>query len=87
MRAQGRTAGSHDPDLRALASQPQISWAVSTMSRSLATCWSYVSVLPSTVDENPHCGDRQSWSSGTNREASSIRRFNSSFSSSSPAWW
>ena len=32
--------GSHDPDLRALASQPQISWAVSTMSRSLATCWS-----------------------------------------------
>ena len=35
----GRT-GSHDPDLRAFASQPQISWAVSTMSRSLATCWS-----------------------------------------------
>ena len=36
---------------------------------------SYVRSLPSRVEAKPHCGDRQSWSRGTNRAASSIRRF------------
>jgi hypothetical protein len=57
--------GTDDPDLRLLFSQPQISSAVSTISRSFAICCSWVTRLPSTVDENPHCGERQSWSSGT----------------------
>jgi hypothetical protein len=42
------------------ASQPHTSYATSTMSRSFATSSSYVSTLPSTVDEKPHCGERQS---------------------------
>jgi hypothetical protein len=54
--------GTDDPDL---CSQPQISSAVSTIRRSFATCCSWVTRLPSTVDENPHCGERQSCSSGT----------------------
>src|SRR6185369_15432496 len=58
--------------------------AVSTMSRNLATCSSYVRRFPSTVEEKPHCGDRQSCSSGTYRLASSMRRFRSSLRSSSP---
>ena len=40
--------------------QPQTSAAVSTTSRSLARCSSAVSLLPSTVEEKPHCGDRHS---------------------------
>src|SRR3954454_13214419 len=65
-------------------SQPQTSSAVSTTSRSLAFSCSTVSSLPSTVEENPHCGERQSCSRGTYFAASSIRRFRSSLSSSSP---
>jgi hypothetical protein len=57
--------GTDDPDLRALVGQPQISSAVSTIRRSFATCCSWLTRLPSTVDENPHCGERQSCSSGT----------------------
>lgn len=38
----------------------------------------------STVDEKPHCGERQSWSSGMYLLASSIRRFSVSFCSTSP---
>ena len=44
--------------------QPQTSSATSTIRRSFAHCSSSVSALPSTVDENPHCGERQSCSSG-----------------------
>jgi hypothetical protein len=40
--------------------EPQTSSAVSTTSRSLASCSSSVSALPSTVDEKPHWGERQS---------------------------
>ena len=52
--------GADDADLRPLAPQPQTSCAVSTIRRSLATCSSCVSALPSTVEEKPHCGERQS---------------------------
>src|SRR5918995_1080837 len=76
--------GADDADLRPLGPQPQTSCAVSTIRRSLATCSSCVSALPSTVEEKPHCGERQSCSSGTNSDASSRRRFSSSFCSSSP---
>ena len=38
--------------------QPQTSSATSTTSRSLASSSSTVSALPSTVEENPHCGVR-----------------------------
>ena len=51
----------------------------------MATCSSYVSAFPSTVDEKPHWGERQSCSSGTKRLASSMRRFSSSLDSSAPA--
>src|SRR5439155_14761813 len=54
---------------------PHTSCAVSTTSRSFAICCSSVSTLPSWVDEKPHCGDRQSWPSGTYFAASSMRRF------------
>ena len=37
-----------------LGQSPHTSAAVSTISCSLATCSSYVRLLPSTVDENPH---------------------------------
>src|SRR3984885_10288434 len=60
-----------------------MSWAVSTTRRSLATCSSKVSELPSTVEESPHLPDRQIWSSGTYLAASSIRRLRSSLDSSS----
>ena len=46
--------GTDDPDLGALAPQPQISSAVSTISRSFASCCSRVTRFPSTVDEKPH---------------------------------
>ena len=49
---------------------------------SLAHCWSSVSTLPSSVQAKPHCGDRQSWSSGAYFAASSRRRLMSSFFSS-----
>jgi hypothetical protein len=42
------------------AGQPQMSSAVSTTRRSLATSSSKVRLLPSTVEEKPHWGDRQS---------------------------
>jgi hypothetical protein len=41
-----------------LVGQPHTSWAVSTTRRSLATCSSKVRLLPSTVEENPHWGER-----------------------------
>src|SRR5205823_1360887 len=44
---------------------PQTSRATSTTRRSLAFSSSIVSALPSTVEEKPHCGLRQSCSSGT----------------------
>src|SRR5680860_813578 len=64
--------------------QPQISCAVSTISSSLATSSSIVSSLPSTVEEKPHCGERQSCSRGTYLLASSTRRLRVSLSSSAP---
>src|SRR3954454_14005495 len=67
-----------------LGAHPQTSAAVSTTRRSFAACWSRVSTLPSTVEEKPHCGDRQSWSTSTWREAASMRRLSSSLDSSSP---
>src|SRR5207247_9884045 len=60
----------------------QISRAVTTTRRSLAISSSRVNALPSTVDEKPQCGERQSCSSGTYFAASSIRRFSSSLLSS-----
>ncbi len=44
---------------------PQTSSATSTTSRSFAAWSSAESALPSTVDEKPHCGERQSWSRST----------------------
>src|SRR5207245_5737104 len=63
---------------------PHTSRAVSTISWSLAACYSRASSLPWTVLEKPHCGDRQSCSSGTMPAASSIRRLSASLDSSSP---
>src|ERR1700733_1416014 len=62
---------------------PQISPAVSTIRRSLASCWSAVRALPSDVEEKPHWPDRHSWSRGTYLAASSTRRLRSSLDSSS----
>ena len=53
--------------------QRQTSAATVTTWRSLAHCCSSVITLPWIVDENPHCGLRQSWSSDTYLAASSIR--------------
>jgi hypothetical protein len=44
---------------------PHTSSAISTVSASLAHCSSSLSALPSSVLANPHCGLRQSCSSGT----------------------
>src|SRR6185437_4298880 len=44
------------------SSQPHTSAAVSTTSSSFFTCSAIVRRLPSTVEENPHWGDRHSWS-------------------------
>src|SRR3712207_7496448 len=55
-----------------------------SMRRSLESCWSWVRSLPSTVEEKPHCGERHSCSSGTKRDASSMRRLSVSLSSRSP---
>src|SRR5204862_83608 len=57
---------------------PQTSSATVTISSSLAFSSSIVSRLPSSVEENPHCPDRQSWSPSTNCEASSMRRLSRS---------
>jgi hypothetical protein len=62
----------------------QTSDATSTMRASLAFCSSTVRALPSTVEEKPHWGDRQSWSSGTYLAASSMRRLSASASSNTP---
>src|SRR5215469_3773164 len=54
---------AHDHDLREPLGPdlyPQTSLATWTTRASLAFCSSAVSTLPSTVDEKPHCGDRQS---------------------------
>src|SRR4051812_26780493 len=61
---------------------PQTSRAVSTTNLIFAACVSAAIAFPSTVLENPHCGDRHSCSSGTYCAASSIRRLSSSFDSS-----
>ena len=65
-------------------SPPQTSFAVSTISASFLHCASSVRMLPSSVEANPHCGERQNWSSGANFVASSMRRSMAAFSSSSP---
>jgi len=46
----------HDGDWR----QRHTSAASSTIIRSFAHCSSSASTLPSSVEANPHCGDRQS---------------------------
>src|SRR4029079_4171262 len=83
----GHTVGTAQPEGEergAGARPPQTSCAVSTRSRSLATSSSYVTSLPSSVEANPHCGERQSWSSGRYRLASSMRGFSASLSPSAP---
>src|SRR6478672_4754915 len=70
--------------VEAWARSPHTPAAASTTSRSLARSSSTVIAFPSTVEAKPHCGERQSWSMSTCRLASSIRRFRSSFRSSSP---
>ncbi len=92
-RAPGQTASGgvkHHPSTHSSAhpvrrtwAQPQTSWAVSTTRRSLAISSSWVRALPSTVEEKPHWGERQSCSRGTYFAASSIRRLRSSLLSSS----
>src|SRR5207248_9469475 len=72
-------AGSRGAAGRRLTGRhPHTSAATLTTSPSLATCSAWVRVLPSTVEEKPHCGDRHSWSRGTHWAASSMRRFSSS---------
>ena len=67
------------------ARQPQTDFAVSTIRRSLSHCCSSRERrCPRTVEEKPHCGERQSWSTSTYRPASSMRRSRSSRVSSSP---
>src|SRR4029079_13441153 len=68
------------------AFHPHTSSAISTIMRSLAHCSSSASTLPSSLDAKPHCGDRQSWSMGTNFAASSMRRLISSLDSSVPVF-
>ena len=61
----GRSGGGNGRGERLEArSQPHTSAAVSTTSRSFAISSSRVIRFPSTVEEKPHCGERQSWSSG-----------------------
>jgi hypothetical protein len=49
----------------ARAQRPQTSSATPTISSSLARSSSIESLLPSSVEEKPHCGERQSWSRST----------------------
>src|SRR5579864_5534525 len=63
---------------------PQTSSATSTIILSFAHCSSSARILPSSVEAKPHCGDRQSWSTGTYFAASSIRRLTASLASSFP---
>ena len=65
---------------------PHTSSAISTIMRSFAHCSSSARILPSSLEAKPHCGDRQSWSSGTNFAASSMRRLISSLDSSVPVF-
>ena len=51
----------------------QTSRAISTTRRTLAHCSSSVMMLPSSVEEKPHCGERQSCTSGTYFAASAMR--------------
>ena len=69
----------------AAVQRPQTSRATSTTRCSLRHWSSCDSALPWCVLEKPHCGDRHRSSSGTNFAASSMRRFRSSFDSSSPS--
>jgi hypothetical protein len=48
----------------AAPSYPQTSRATSTTSRNFAHCSSWVRAFASSVEANPHCGERQSWSRG-----------------------
>src|SRR5580692_11183447 len=70
--------------LSTLHYSPHTSRAISAIIRSFAHSSSSASVLPSSVEAKPHCGDRQSWSMSMNFAASSIRRLSSSFFSSVP---
>src|ERR1700733_6801671 len=63
---------------------PQISAAVETIRESLSHCCCSVMSLPSSVEENPHWVDRQSWSRSAYLAASSMRRLMKSLGSSSP---
>src|ERR1700733_12420081 len=74
----------HDSILALPHPYPQTSRAVSATSRSLAACSAIDRSLPSRVEEKPHCGERQSCSKGAYLAAWSMRRFRSSFDSSSP---
>ena len=70
LEALGKTLGHHTAGFEenASASQstyavvPQTSAASWTIILSFAHCSSSVSLLPSSVEANPHCGERQSWS-------------------------
>ncbi len=63
-----RRRSASAPDLR----PPHTSSAVSTIRRSFAACSSGVRSFPSIVEAKPHWGERQSWSTSTNLDASSI---------------
>src|SRR4029077_1405785 len=64
--------------------QPQTSLAISEIMRSLVHCSSSERILPSSVDANPHCGDRQRRSIFMNLEAASLPPFIASRSSNCP---
>src|SRR5579862_5990950 len=88
----GIVAGAHlevprlgESSLKKHHTAPHTSRAVSITNRSFAVCDSTAMSLPCTVLENPHCGDRQSCSSGMRRAASSILRLSASLLSSSPS--
>src|SRR4029079_7890839 len=81
-----RTLPSHATPSSSAMTYPHTSSAVATTSRSLARSCSSLNTLPSTVEEKPHWGERQSCSSGTYLDASSMRRFSSSLSASAPVW-
>src|SRR5205085_1794182 len=61
------------------------SLASSTIIASFAHCCSSERTLPSSVEANPHCGERHNCAGATNLEASPMRRLRSSFLSSAPS--
>src|SRR5918992_5045108 len=79
-----RVKPGDDTEQGAASQPPHTSSESSTIIRSFAHCSSSASTLPSSVEAKPHCGDRQSRSSGTYLVASSMRRLMSSLGSSRP---